>query len=113
MTSEKRGKKSQTLEAIFLVNRQKSQVWDSMFRSLTQKVTASACCSRLTCNRIKKGKLTHSFEDKSKIKGITMLYETPSGMIDIVTIEFSGQEFAAMDRARSHDFALNKAISFK
>jgi predicted 3-demethylubiquinone-9 3-methyltransferase (glyoxalase superfamily) len=46
----------------------------------------------------------------SKIKGTTTLDNTPSGMVDIVTIELLGQEFMLISAGPL--FKFNEAISF-
>ena len=47
---------------------------------------------------------------KSKIKGTTTLHDTPSGTVDIVTIELLGQEFMLISAGPL--FKFNEAISF-
>jgi predicted 3-demethylubiquinone-9 3-methyltransferase (glyoxalase superfamily) len=47
---------------------------------------------------------------KSKIKNTTTLYNTPSGTVDIVTIELLGQEFMLISAGPL--FKFNEAISF-
>ncbi len=47
---------------------------------------------------------------KSKIKDTTTLQNTPSGTVDIVTIELSGQEFMLISAGPL--FKFNEAISF-
>ena len=46
----------------------------------------------------------------SKIKDITALHDTPSGTVDVVTIELLGQEFMMMSAGPL--FKFNEAISF-
>ncbi|MGE5894772.1 MAG: VOC family protein, partial [bacterium] len=46
---------------------------------------------------------------KSKIKDATMLHNTPSGTVDIVTIELFGQEFMLISAGPL--FKFNEAIS--
>src|SRR5688572_32436877 len=46
----------------------------------------------------------------SKIKDTTTLHETPSGSVDIVTIELSGQEFTLISAGPL--FKLTPAVSF-
>ena len=47
---------------------------------------------------------------KSKIKDITRLQDTPSGTVDVVTIELLGQEFMMISAGPL--FKFNEAISF-
>jgi len=47
---------------------------------------------------------------KSKIKDITTLHNTPSGTVDVVTIELLGQEFMLISAGPL--FKFNEAISF-
>ena len=47
---------------------------------------------------------------KSKIKDITTLHDTPSGTVDVVTIELLGQEFMMISAGPL--FKFNEAISF-
>ena len=47
---------------------------------------------------------------KSKIKSTTTLYDTPSGMVDIVTIELWGQEFTLISAGPL--FKFNPSVSF-
>ena len=47
---------------------------------------------------------------KSKIKDTTTLHKTPSGTVDVVTIELLGQEFVLL--SASPLFKFNEAISF-
>jgi predicted 3-demethylubiquinone-9 3-methyltransferase (glyoxalase superfamily) len=47
---------------------------------------------------------------KSRIKGTTTLHNTPSGSVDIVTIELLGQEFMLISAGPL--FKFNEAISF-
>ncbi|MBP1715093.1 MAG: 3-demethylubiquinone-9 3-methyltransferase [Deltaproteobacteria bacterium] len=47
---------------------------------------------------------------KSKIKDITTIHNTPSGSVDIATIELLGQEFMMMSAGPL--FKFNEAISF-
>ena len=46
----------------------------------------------------------------SKIKDITTLHDTPSGTVDVVTIELLGQEFMMI--SAGPEFKFNEAISF-
>jgi predicted 3-demethylubiquinone-9 3-methyltransferase (glyoxalase superfamily) len=46
----------------------------------------------------------------SKIKNITTLHDTPSGTVDVVTIELLGQEFMMI--SAGPEFKFNEAISF-
>jgi predicted 3-demethylubiquinone-9 3-methyltransferase (glyoxalase superfamily) len=52
---------------------------------------------------------TSVFKD-SKIKNATTLYNTPSGTVEVVTIELLGQEFTLMSAGPL--FKFNEAISF-
>ncbi len=52
---------------------------------------------------------TSVFEN-SKIKGMTMLHSTPSGSVDMVTIELSGQEFTLISAGPL--FKFNPSVSF-
>ena len=52
---------------------------------------------------------TSVFEN-SKIKGTTTLHNTPSGSVDIVTIELSGQEFTLLSAGPL--FKFNPSVSF-
>ena len=47
---------------------------------------------------------------KSKIKDTTTLHKTPSGTVDVVTIELLGQEFVLLSAGPL--FKFNEAISF-
>ncbi len=47
---------------------------------------------------------------KSEIKNITTLHDTPSGTVDVVTIELLGQEFMMISAGPV--FKFNEAISF-
>src|SRR4030042_6122153 len=47
---------------------------------------------------------------KSKIKNTTMLNDTPSGSVDIVTFELSGMEFQAI--SAGPQFKINPSVSF-
>ena len=47
---------------------------------------------------------------KSKIKNTTTLHNTPSGTVDIVTVELLGQEFMLISAGPL--FKFNEAISF-
>jgi len=51
-----------------------------------------------------------SSDDTSRIKDTTTLYDTPSGTVDIVAIEISGQEFTLMSAGLL--FKFNPSISF-
>ena len=51
-----------------------------------------------------------SSDDTSRIKDTTTLYDTPSGTVDIVAIEISGQEFTLMSAGPL--FKFNPSISF-
>ena len=52
---------------------------------------------------------TSIFED-SRITNVTTIHDTPSGMVDTVTFELSGQEFMAISAGPL--FTFNESISF-